>query len=90
MLTFLAEYLGKEYKGLFYHIYSEEDYIGETNASKESRYVNMGKKYSIWRFPGKSLIFTKELLQVIGKSYIAGVDSAFAVIHDNIDCYTAI
>ena len=37
LLPFLTEYLGKEYEGLFYHISSEADYIGETN-DKEGKY----------------------------------------------------
>ena len=37
---FLTEYLGKEYEGLFYHISSEADYIGETN-DKEGKYFNL-------------------------------------------------
>ena len=40
LLTFLTEYLGKEYEGLFYHISSEADYIGETN-DKEGKYFNL-------------------------------------------------
>lgn len=39
LLSFLTEYLGKEYEGLFYHISSEADYIGETN-DKEGKYFN--------------------------------------------------
>ncbi len=31
MLPFLIEYLGENYAGLFYHISSEYDYIGQTN-----------------------------------------------------------
>lgn len=37
MLPFLTEYLGADYDGLFYHIYSEDDFIGETN-DKEGKY----------------------------------------------------
>lgn len=40
MLPFLAKYLGEDYKGLFYHISSEADYIGETNDS-EGKYFNL-------------------------------------------------
>ena len=40
MLPFLVEYLGEEYEGLFYHISSEADYIGETN-DKEGKYFDL-------------------------------------------------
>lgn len=40
MLPFLVEYLGEEYDGLYYHIYSEADYIGETN-DQEGKYFNL-------------------------------------------------
>lgn len=40
MLPFLLEYLGDEYAGLFYHVSSEADYIGETN-DKEGKYFNL-------------------------------------------------
>jgi hypothetical protein len=40
MLPFLVEYLGEEYDGLYYHISSEADYIGETN-DQEGKYFNL-------------------------------------------------
>ena len=40
LLTFLVEYLGTEYQGLFYHISSEADYIGDTN-DEEGKYFNL-------------------------------------------------
>jgi hypothetical protein len=40
MLPFLVKYLGEDYEGLFYHISSEADYIGETNDS-EGKYFNL-------------------------------------------------
>lgn len=39
MLPFLVEYLEEDYEGLFYHVSSETDYIGETN-DKEGKYFN--------------------------------------------------
>ena len=40
MLPFLVDYLGEEYDGLYYHISSEADYIGETN-DQEGKYFNL-------------------------------------------------
>ena len=40
VLPFLLEYLGEDYQGLFYHISSEADYIGETNDT-EGKYFTL-------------------------------------------------
>ena len=40
LLPFLLEYLGEDYQGLFYHISSEADYIGETNDT-EGKYFTL-------------------------------------------------
>lgn len=40
MLPFLVKYLREDYEGLFYHISSEADYIGETN-DQEGKYFNL-------------------------------------------------
>lgn len=40
LLPFLLEYLGEDYQGLFYHISSEADYIGETNDT-EGKYFRL-------------------------------------------------
>ena len=39
LLPFLLEYLGEDNQGLFYHISSEADYIGETNDTEGKYFI---------------------------------------------------
>ena len=51
LFPFLTEYLGKEYEGLFYHISSEADYIGETNDKEGNFLFSRSLRYSLKVWP---------------------------------------